>query len=530
MTFRTTASKIAATGLAASIVTLAAGAGNASAEPAGIGSASVATTILDTKVGDLLQLTLLKDSSFANTDATAGPLGAVAKLTSLQLSSTVSQLNTTQGDYRVSSPGSPSTMTSSVLDFASTPIPASVLTGQIEPVTLTALSSPTAATSTVAKVARLGALGGILDVSSVTSTDKTGSGTLASQATRSLSIDAIAGLKLGELLKMLGFDLLKLPISTVNGLLTTLGLKVGLPTNTNLQTYVASLGTAITDVINSTNSTVDSRLVSQLQALPGIGAVVPAVGTAKDAAVAALTSTLQNLVKTVVDALENAVLLQVSALTLSADTKATDALGTSLAKASGTLGGIKVGKLEIPGVDLAATADAINGTLKSVETALNTVLAPLGLADIIKVRLFERNTSTQLVDGYVKAVASITALSVKVTPPANLAGIVSSVQGTATPLLGAGTGLTSALPQLGQALGGVNSVLKDGVSVEVGRVAAQSLHAVPATATPATPSVSTPGGLPRTGGEAAPLAFGALTLGALALGARRLGRRSQTAE
>jgi hypothetical protein len=529
MTFRTTASKIAATGLAASIAALAAGAGNASAAPNGIGSASVATTMLDAKVGSLLNLTLLKDSSFANTDTAAGPLGAVAKLTSLQLSSTVTALNQTLGDYRVSSPGSPSTLTSSVLDLGSTGIPTSVLSGQIEPVTLTALHSPTSATSTTARITHLDALGGILDVGAVTSTDKTGSGTLAAQATRNVAIDSINGLKLGELLKMLGFDLLKLPLATVNGLLQTLGLTVGLPTDTNLATYVGSLGTAISDLVNSTNTTVDSTLAGTLAGLPGIGAVVPTVGAAKDTAIAALNSVLQTLIQKVVDALDNAVLLQVTALNLAANTKATDAVATSVATASGTLGGIKVGKLEIPGVDLAATADTINNTLANVEGALNTVLAPLGIADIIKVRLFERNTLTSAADGYVKAVASITALSVKVTPPANLSGIVAGL-GAGLPLLGDGAGLTSTLPELGQALGGVQSVLKDGVSLEVGKVAAQSLHAVPATATPAATGVSAPGTLPHTGGNAAPLAFGALTLGALALGARRLGRRSQSAE
>jgi len=529
MTFRTTASKFAATGLAASIAALAAGAGNASAEPTGIGSASVSTTVLDAKVGSLLQLALLKDSSFANTDTTAGPLGAVAKLTSLQLSSTITELNKTLGDYRVSSPGNPSTMTSSVLNLAEKGVPAAVLGGQIEPITLTALSSPTAATSTAAKIAKLDALGGLLSVGVVSSSDKTGSGTLAAQATRTLSIDAISGLKLGELLKMLGFDLLKLPISVVNGLIKTLGLNVGLPTDTDLAAYTASLGTALTTLANNTNSTTVQGVYNQLAGLPGVSALVPTADTLTDTAIATLNTALQGLIKTVVDALDNAVLLEVNGLSLSANTKATDSVGTSVATAAGTLGGIKVGKLVIPGIDLAATSDAVNNTLANVEGALNTVLAPLGLANIVKVRLFERITGTSADAGYVKAVASITALSVKVTPPANLTSIITGLSAGQT-LLGTGSGLTSAVPQLGQALGGVTTVLKDGVSLEVGKVAAQSLHAVPATGSPANPSVSTPGSLPRTGGEAAPLAFGALTLGGLALAARRLSRRTQSAE
>jgi hypothetical protein len=528
MTFRTTASKIAATGLAASIAALAAGAGNASAATNGIGSSSLATTILNAKVGSLLDLTLLRDASFSNTDVAAGPLGAVAKLTSLQLSSTVTALNTTLGDYRVSAPGSPSTLTSSVLDLASTGVPAAVLGGQIEPVTLTALNTPSSATSTLAKVTQLNALGGLLSVGAVTSADKTGSGTLAAQATRSLSIDSINGLKLGELLKMLGFDLLKLPLATVQGLVGTLGLNIPVPAGTDLATYVSSLGTAITDLTATVNTTIDNTIVTQLNTLPGIGAVLPVVGSTKAAAIDALNGVLKTLISTVVDALDNAVLLQVTGLNLATNTKAADTVAGSLASATGTLGGIQVGKVLIPGVDLAATADTINNTLANVEGNLNTILAPLGLANIVKVRLFERNTSTALDGSYVKALASITALSVKVTPPAALTSIISGLQvGT---LLGTGSGLTSALPDLGLALGGVPSVLKDGLSLEVGKVAAQSLHAVPATATPATPTASTPGTLPHTGGEAAPLALGALTLGALALGARRLGRRTQSAE
>jgi len=227
--------------------------------------------------------------------------------------------------------------------------------------------------------------------------------------------------------------------------------------------------------------------------------------------------------------------------------KATDTVAGSVATANGKVGGLQIGPIAVPGVDLLAATNALNNLLAQVEAALGTVLGPLGLGELLSVKLFDRQTGVTEAGGVVKAVSSITGLVVKLTPPSAgllgqltqpAGGLGAILGGTAARTSGGGSvaaaatapALAAAVPNPLEAVLGVTSVLSKGLELRVGTVQSQSLHggsaAIPLAPGAPTPATTTDGTLPRTGGEQTTLALLAMGLAAVALGARCLRRRT----
>lgn len=562
------AARMAAAALAASVAGLGApGTAEAAAKP-GVGSGTVTTSVLDAALGDLLGLTLLEDVAASRTDPKAGPVGADSVFRQLKLSSTVSALNKVVGEHRVSAPQGPSDVTTNLLDLNSLGLGA-VVTGTLQPLVLKALSTPNASTASSARITDLGLLGGLANLGVLTATDKTGSGTAASEAARAMNLDALSLLDLGKLLQGLGLDLLNLPLSIVSSLLTSFGIPLNLNGATSLQALVTSLQGSIDRLLDTLDASVTQVTAPLLSALGGLGlpvALQPTLNSAVSTALTTLQTTLNNLLNTVLGLLESATVLKVNALDIATQAKAADTVAASTATANGKLGGVQIGNINLPGIDLVAATTAINNLLAQITTALGSILAPLGLGDLLSVKLFDRQTSVTESQGVVKALASITGLVVKVGAPAAgllapldqpQAGVGSLLSGTnakvaartaartartAAPAdASAGTvqaaattpAILAATPNPLEAVLGVTSVLSKGLTLRVGTVASQSVFSIPAAPNsplvPATPNApaavsTTPGTLPRTGGEQTTLALLAMGLGAAALGARRLRR------
>ncbi len=548
---RTIAGRMAAAGLAASVAALGTTAVASSAATTGVGTGTVSTSVLDAALGDLLGMTLLEDVAASNTDPKVGPAGASSVLRQLKLSSSIDALNRVVGEHRVSAPQGPTDITTSLLDLGSLGLGA-VVDGTIEPIVLKALSTPSSATASSARITDLGLLGGLANLGVLRATDQTGSGSAAAEAGRAMSLDALGVLDLGMLLQGLGLDILNLPISIVSDLLGSLGIPFNLQGASDLESLVTSLGASIESLATSGLPAVTQPI---LEVIGGLGlpvALQPVIDTTITTAVSTLVNTLTSLISSVTDLLESATLLKLNALDITTQAKATSSAADSTATATGTLGGLQIGGLSLPGLDLAAATAAVNNLLAQIQSALGGILAPLGLADLLSVRLFDRQTGITQAGGVVKAVSSITGLVVKLTPPSlgtlgalNQPGSgLGSLLPGASPRAAASGSVTAAAaspvvaaaaPNPLAGLLGITSVLSKGLELRVGTVQSQSLHAVPAAvpgppAAPVAPgapvpaTTSTPGSLPRTGGEQTTLALLAIGLGAAALGARRLRR------
>lgn len=556
---RTIASRIAAGGLAASVAALGlmtADAGAAAKD--GVGTGSVTTSVLDAALGDLLGLTLLQDVAGSSNDPKAGPTGASSTFRQLKLTSAVPALNRVVGEHKVSAPAGPSDVTTSLLNLNSLGLGA-VVNGLIQPLTLKALSTPSASTASSAKITNLRLLGGLANLGVLNSTDRTGASSSASEAGRAMSLEALSLLDLGKLLQGLGLDILNLPLSVVSGLITSLGIPIDLQGATNLTALVNSLNGSITSLTNSLANQATMVTNPVLATLDGLGLPVrlqPVLNTAIQTALTTLQTTLTTLINLVTSLLESATVLKVNALDVTTVAKATDTVAGSTATANGRLGSLQIGPLNLPGIDLAAATATVNNLLAQIEAALGGVLAPLGLSNLLDVKLFDRTTGVTEAGGVVKALSSITGLVVKLTPPslgaltqlAPAGGGIGTVLPTTAPRVAANGSVSAAAaaPALAAAapnpltglLGGVlggSSLLSRGLELRVGTVESQSLHAIPASApgspAPGSPApggttTSTPGSLPRTGGEQTVLALLGLGLGAAALGARRLRRKA----
>jgi len=549
----TIAGRIAAVGLAVSVAALAttASAGSAATTKDGVGTGIVSTSVIDAALGDLLGVSLLQNLASSTTDPKVGPAGATSVLRQVQLTGVLPLLNRSVGESRVSAPQGPTDVTTSLLDLNSLGLGA-VIKGTIQPIVLKALSVPNSATASSAKITDLGLLGGLANLGVLNATDMTGSGVAAAEAGRNMTLDALSVLDLGKLLRGLGLDILNLPLSVVSGLLTSLGIPIDLKGATNLQGLVQSLLGTITTLTDTVQTTVTTPLLNTITGLGLPLPLRPVLDSVITTALATAKTTLTNLINMVVGLLDSATLLKLNALDINTVAKATDAVSSSTATATGKLGGLQIGGVTLPGIDLAAATAVVNNLLAQVQSLLGGILAPLGLGNLLSLRLFDRQTGVTETDGVVKAVSSITGLVLKLAPPlpSSLAplnrptdGLGSLIPAPTTAASGSvaaasiGTAMPAAAPNPLEGLLGITSILTKGFELRIGTVQSQSFHAVPASpavpgspaspnpANPTIPAGTTLTRLPRTGGEQTTLALMAMGLGAAALGARRLRRR-----
>lgn len=538
---------VAATLLAA---TVGAGAG-ATAETAGVGTARSGTSLLRVVLGDgsLLDLRVLGEDSMATIDRAKSEPSAFTRVAPLDVvSAAVPALNASVPGLEAKAPGGPGTVPAT-----SVPLTSPVSSGTLSLADLTAAVEQSGARSALtSSLDQLDAVGGLLSLKGARSSQSTDALTAVSNGVRGITVDELTVLDLGALLDGLGISLTDLPVSAVSDLLNELGIPVpGLAGGTDLDAAVGALNQAIDDVqalLDTAGATVDQTVNDTVGGIiGGIGGIlgggslppVPSVGSTiseLNTTIDGLQAQLSDLLENALGALDTAPLLAVTGLDVGVATKAADTVANSTAGIVAKLGAIRVGSATVvPGLDLGATATALTDAVNRVTGAVGGVLGTVdpGLAGLVSVKLFEQSKDVKAVNGYTTAAAGLTALTATITPPADLAAIVSRIQGATgigDVLAGLGANL-AALPdlstgmtQLEGLLGGAQG-LAAGATLKVGEFSSTA-EFLPAVAPAANPAPARPGGeLPRTGGDNAEWAvLGVLFLAAAAAIVRWLRR------
>ena len=334
----------------------------------------------------------------------------------------------------------------------------------------------------------------------------------------------------------------------VSQLLGDLGTKLqGLGTTTlatavtGIQTTItgleAQLGVSATDLPPVTVPTipplpVDTTPLTSL--LPGLGIPqLPSSPTPADITnvINQLNATLASLLTQALQTLATTPVLSVSGVQVGLASKAADTLADSAASITANLGTVKVGTLA--SVDLTSllnqATSAVQGLVAQLNTAVSTLLGTVNaqLAHLVTVSVLDQTKSVSESGGYTNAVAGITALTAKITPPANVAGLFRA-QAT-TPSVGdLITQAGGAVPALAGAMSTLNATLSvpalaAGGVVKLGTLSVSSRHTpaaapAPGTTGGGTPAKGAPGSpLPATGTDQAPLAVLGIAFAAIAL-------------
>jgi hypothetical protein len=318
------------------------------------------------------------------------------------------------------------------------------------------------------------------------------------------------------------------------GILDTLGVPVaGLPTSLTLEDFVTQLNGTI-DALQAqidaagVDETIDDALAPVVGGiLGGLNLPVPGVGDAIDIAQGVIDDVqalIADLLETVLSTLDGLSLLKVGGLEVGTVTKAADTVSGSTADIIAKIGGISVGGLNLPGLDLGATLEQVNGVVNTVNDTLDGVLGSISpdLANLVNVSLFDKDSATGVSKdgGYVKSLAGVTALTASITPPLNLTQIVDGLLANAG-TAGIGSILTSSeiggtLPVLDTVMTTLNGLLGQAVSALSGG-ATIKLASVTSGASFTTPVAATGGALPKTGGTAQTALIGmALVIAAIA--------------
>lgn len=547
----------------------------------GVGSSKASTTILSLqlgKTGSLLNLRLLGDDAMSTIDSAVASPHAFNQFVPLSLTSdAIPALNTLTAalpKFETRDPGGLRKVSGSALDLANpggtlgavasalpAAVPTGLLGGKVGIAELSSLLENSVATSTLdTQLANLNVLFGALGVKSIDNTLGAKAAAPQADSTRTVKINAITVLNLGELLKGLGIDLNALTVKTISDLSNALKLVLDLPPGevslaaavetinkaiTAVETVVVTQGVNPSAVVNTVKPVRD--IVNGLPATLPVGKItdVPSnelLSQTVDTTLDTLQATLTNLLTTALGLVGNTPLLTFDGAEVTAVTKATDSVATSNADVTAKLGGVKVLGLSLPGVDLAGVGE----TLSRITDTLGGVLAIVdpSLKDLVGVDVLKKSTSVNTSGGYVRAAASFDVLKVSITPPAAIADLAKSLTGSSSAsslgmLSGAGVANpASALPVHGASMtslaGALNlpagvGALLEGLTLRVGSVQSNSDHIVaasasaPAVVTPAQSiPVLAPGDtLPRTGSEGNQMAILAFGLAAMALGLRR---------
>ncbi len=534
----------------------------ASAQMSGVGTSSTSTKVLTAQLGasgSLLDLTLLNDEARSTVDSAVSAPEAFTRLTALSAKAGLvpsNPINVTQGVFEAKNTGpSEVAISGSTLALPSTIPLAPVLSGTIDPGKLTATLNQGVAASTMnTELSQIKAIGGLLSLGSLKSVLDASSGSTSSAATRGANVTDLTVLDLGALLQGLGLPLSELTPAQLVALVDALGVSktLGLPTgSTTLAGAIAQLNSLIDQVqgtvvvtggtVTQVTSVVDSTVAGLLGTV-GVTATPPSVtGTAQvvldeaQALLDQLQALLNDLLSKGLAALNDLALLRLQGVEVGVTTKAVDTVEGSVATVTGKIGKVYVGGIELPGIDLAATAAQVNAAVAAVNTQLGQVLSLVdpGLANVVKVSVLDQASSVVKDGDYVRSRAGVTAASATITPPANLAALVQGIIGQ----VGVGEKLSAAgaavpavdglMNSLAGALNLATSALTAPAKVQIASVVSASdfrVVAAPGT-TPGSPADSP--SLPRTGGSDLVLLGG--LLGVLALAIRRFVRSPETA-
>jgi hypothetical protein len=552
--FRPLTAALATTVIAASAFT-----GPAAAQAAGVGTSLTSTKILTAQLGEnaqLLDLLLLGEEARSTIDPLVAPSEAFSKLTAITAKSALvpnNPINITQGVAEARSDGA------NEVPIVATPIAAPALPAQLAPVLsgtidagkLTAsLTNGIAASGLNASLSDIKAVGGLVSLGSLKSTLDSASSASASNATRGATVNDLTVLDLGALLQGLGLPLGELTPMQLAQMLDALAVQLGVPLPsgaTTLAGAVSQLTALLTDLNSAIQDAPTETLTDVLDPatqtvlgtvggitgitvpLPTLSSVVEDVQATLEALVLELQTLLNDLLVKGLSALDNLALLRLEGVEVGVTTKAIETVDGSVAAVTGKIGKIFVGGVELPGVDLAGTVASVTASVATVNTKLADVLNIVdpsgGLANLVKVSVLDQATSIVTEGGYTRSRAGITGATATITPPANLAAIITQVMstfGVAQTLAASNVPLPAVSGLMNDLAGTLNlaaSALTSPSKVQIAQVLSASDFRSAATTTGA-PVTGGPT-LPRTGGPDLLLLGGLAAV--LALAVRRFG-------
>lgn len=464
--------------------------GSARASATGVGTSQVSTTVLGVELGDdgaVLGIRLLGDDARATIDPKVAAGAAHSRITPVAVSSdTVTALNKSSGVHESKQPGGDADVAVGSVNLSEpatdVTVPSAVLSGTLGLANLASEAAADQAKAAIeAKLANAAVAGGLLSVEGVSSTAAGQALATESSAVRSVKVDEVVVLDLGALLAGLKIAITDLPLPVVADLLTTLETTVGSLSGAQVKATVEDLQAAIdaveaeidtldalsalpgtvtdtADTLNDLGGTLGigelltSDTVTDVAAITDPAAQLDAVIDELQLVLDDLTDDLADLLDEVIATLDGLALLKVNAVEVSVTTKAADTVGNSVAEVVAKLGGIEVGGKELPGVNVLDEVAKIDAVLDDVDDLVSGALGDVDprLGSLIDVDVFQRATGhgASSAGGYTKAVDGITALSVTITPPAELADIVTTVTGTAGSLGDLLASVGSTLPTL----------------------------------------------------------------------------------
>lgn len=519
------------------------GAGPAGAANHGTGTSEASTTVLSVALGsagDLLKVRLLGDDARATIDRNvAAAPEAYSRLSVLDISSRIAGLDqrVPATPYESRSPGGNPSVTSPSVSLATTPVPAAVATGSLNPSSLSSAVDANGARSAMdAELSSLSLAGGLVSVSGITSKLGASGARGSSDGSRSVKVADVNVLDLGALLNGLGINLADLLPSQIAGLLGELGVNVpGVGNGAALQALVDDVQQQLTSLAAQVDAGLGiptTTTVTQVVDSVGLGGIIPTstvttiTNISDDVAQAnALIDELQDALAGVLsdalDILDGLTLLSVDGVEVGLVTKATETVSGSVAEVVAKIGSVSIGNVNLPAIDLAGAVAAVNTAVSTVNGTVKQVLGAVapGLGDLVTVSVLEPTKSITSSGGYIRSRAGMSALAVTIKPPVDLTSIVGGILGQRTAGTSAGSligaagvalpSLSSSMLDLNSVLGAVSS-LAGGATIKVLDTSSASEFAAASTSVPA----DAPGGnLPRTGGNALPLAaLGALLL------------------
>ena len=464
--------------------------GSARASATGVGTSQVSTTVLGVELGDdgaVLGIRLLGDDARATIDPKVAAGAAHSRITPVAVSSdTVTALNKSSGVHESKQPGGEADVAVGSVNLSEpatgVTVPSAVLRGTLGLANLASEAAATQAKAAIeAKLANAAVAGGLLSAEGVSSTVAGQALATESSAVRSVKADEVVVLDLGALLAGLKIAITDLPLPVVADLLTTLETTVGSLNGAQVKATVEDLQAAIdaveaqidtldaltalpgtvTDTADTLNDLGDtlgigelltSDTVTDVAAIADPAAQLDAVIAELQLVLDDLTDELADLLDAVIATLDGLALLKVNAVEVSVTTKAADTVGNSVAEVVAKVGGIEVGGKALDGINIIDEVAKIDAVLDDVDDLVSGALGDVDprLGSLIDVDVFERATGhgVSSAGGYTKAVDGITALRVTITPPAELADIVTTVTGTAGSLGDLLASVGSTLPTL----------------------------------------------------------------------------------
>ena len=444
---------VATFSLVALFSVVAAAPSNGAAAPTGVGTAQGATQLINLQVGsdpdatnNLLNALVVAEENAATIDPAlhATPIASQGILPLGVHSATVPALDlATTPSVETETTGAQDQKSTNVVDLgAATSAVPGALGGTINPATLTSIVDAAGARSTMnSSLADVQALAGLARLDSANLTLSGLASPTQSLAQRGATVDAISAVNLGDVLQMLGVNIDELTTFTLVRLVEHLGLI------DDINDPGVNLFYAVFDVIYAEVVDAEQDLADKQQALADATAAVTACGVdaaclitanaakaqAQIAFIAAagtlggLNFVLGSLLDIANDFRDEAIeflatmpLINVQGVAAGATALAKDTTANSAATVTGSIDSITIASLPPVGpVDATSAADQLAGAAATINGQLDDILSVISpfLAGMVQLDLFPHHTNVFVENGYVKALANITALVLTITPP-----------------------------------------------------------------------------------------------------------------